>query len=937
MLTRAHPSAALSAGGRMPRSRALLSRRPLRATSGSDDATTTTTTTTTTTQSNEDKNGTNGTKPETLAAAKPSSSTNNSDDDSWFSRLLRFGGGNNDDDNNNDDDETDNDETDPTRDKTTPPAEWRSFSVAKDVPAGALDNLVAYHQPDPQDVQRALGKLRSLALPWRRFQEGSFLAFKLEGDIPDSLQAAPTPWPSPGPPSIPQICEALEKAAYDPRVAGIAVEIGPLAIGWARLRELARHIELFRASGKPCVAFLKLAGEKEYALASSFAEIFAPPSASLRLNGFAVSGTFLRGALDKVGIDPQVRRIGAYKSAGDQLDRRDMSGAQREALTALVEGVYGGFCSEVARNRNAAREVRQGATLYEPYERLVAKAAGEAGEIKEEEGATTAATTPTTTTTPKTLDDVRALLDEGVLDNERLLEQGWLDGLLYEDQLIDLLKLRSRQAVERLAGGSASAAAAAKRKARKQAAKKEKAGLDTLPRVGLRKYSRVGRGALSFALAPIRGGSKKQPRISVLRAGGAITQGGGSGGGGGGNGITPGALIPKLRALARDPATAAVVLRVDSPGGDALASDLMWREVRRLNARKPVIAAMGDVAASGGYYLSMGAAAVVANELTVTGSIGVVTAKPSLGGVYERTGVTKEIVSRGRYAQLLAADNRSFTEDERALFDKGAERAYAEFRDKAAESRGMKREEMERWAQGRVWLGDAALERGLVDAIGGVREAARLAEIAAGLYEEDEKEEGEKDKKDKKKKKRGPTPVVEVSVVRPSALALLSGGGGGGSAAARGALALASLAAAVLGGGAGGAAALMMMGGLAASASSAAAASAVVPAVGAGLAAAAATGAPMAVLAGGEGGEVSAVGSDLAMAQVSAGGNGGGLLLGGFRGGGGGAMAAADCDAFLDESGGGGGGAASSASSSPVALLERLALSIDEAVAMMTI
>ena len=851
-------------------------------------------------------------------------------DDSWFSALLRFGGGGGPD----DDDDGGGPEAGGAPAK---PPKWASFSVARDVPAGALEGLSSdYRAPDPAAVAKARGRLGALALPWRRFAEGSFLAFKMEGAIPDALQGGAAPWPSAGAPSVPQIAEALEKAAYDPRVAGLAVEIGPLAVGWARLREIKRYVELFRASGKPCVAFIKLGGEKEYLLAASFAEVFVPPSATVRLNGFAVSGTFLRGALDKVGIDPQVRRIGAYKSAGDQLDRRDMSEAQREALNALVDGVYGGFCEEVARGRNGARDARAATALYAPFVapppppapvfKVGAVGAPAAPAAAAAALAAAPAAAPAAAAADKTADDVRRVLDEGVFEAERLLEGGWVDGLLYEDELIDLLKRRSAAAVERLSGPGAAAAA------RKRAKKAAKAGLDALPRVGLRKYSRVGRGALSFALRPNSGGSKKRPRISVLRAEGAITQGGSGG-------ITPASLIPKLRALARDPATAAVVLRVDSPGGDALASDLMWREVRKLATKKPVIASMGDVAASGGYYIPMAATAIVAERLTVTGSIGVITAKPQLAGVYARTGVTKEIVSRGRYAQLIAADNRPFSGDERALFDRGAERAYAEFRDKAAASRGMTPAEMERWAQGRVWLGEAALERGLVDMLGGVGEAVRLAEIAAGLYEGEAEVEGAEggakgDAKKKNEGKRKPTPVVEVTVVRPSALSLLNGGSGGGasssSSAARGALALASLAAAALGGGAGGALGLMMMVGAAAAAATTAGGGAGGGAVSAAasllasssLGAAAATGAPVAMLDAGAGGsEVSAVGSDMAMAQMRAGGLDGLALLGL----GGGGAAVSDCDAAFDEGGSGGfnGGAA--------ALFSGAALSIDEA------
>lgn len=156
--------------------------------------------------------------------------------------------------------------------------------------------------------------------------------------------------------SLPTICEVLHKAAVDPRIAGIYSKIEPMDCGWAKLTEIRRHIESFNASGKFSVAYLEFGGEKEYYLASAFKEIYVPPSANFYLRGLMVSGkallkrsrketflgTFLRGALDKAGLEPQVKRIGNYKSAGDQLLREEMSEYQREALEAILEDIYSG-------------------------------------------------------------------------------------------------------------------------------------------------------------------------------------------------------------------------------------------------------------------------------------------------------------------------------------------------------------------------------------------------------------------------------------------------------------------------------------------------------------------------------------------------------------------------------------------------------------------
>jgi signal peptide peptidase SppA len=152
----------------------------------------------------------------------------------------------------------------------------------------------------------------------------------------------------------------------------------------------------------------------------------------------------------------------------------------------------------------------------------------------------------------------------------------------------------------------------------------------------------------------------------------------------------------------------------------------MWRELRALSREKPVIASMVDVAASGGYYISMACDEIVAEELTVTGSIGVVTAKFNAEELNDRIGYKVETLSRGRYAEVLST-TRGFTEDESLYFEEGAQKAYKSFITKAAASRNMTVEAMHERAQGRVWTGRQAYELGLVDHIGGLDKAVAIA------------------------------------------------------------------------------------------------------------------------------------------------------------------------------------------------------------------
>lgn len=191
-------------------------------------------------------------------------------------------------------------------------------------------------------------------------------------------------------------------------------------------------------------------------------------------------------------------------------------------------------------------------------------------------------------------------------------------------------------------------------------------------------------------------------------------------------------VVSTLRRLEQLDTVRAVVLAVDSPGGDPLASDLIWHATRRLAERKPVVASLGDRAASGGYYVAMGAHELVAEEGTLTGSIGVVLAGLELEGLLGRMGVALESIDRGRHAGIYrVAHTRS--DDERALLKRQVERLYARFTRNAAESRGLSLADLEAVAEGRVWTGRRAAKNKLVDRLGGYELALERAETLAGL------------------------------------------------------------------------------------------------------------------------------------------------------------------------------------------------------------
>ncbi len=220
--------------------------------------------------------------------------------------------------------------------------------------------------------------------------------------------------------------------------------------------------------------------------------------------------------------------------------------------------------------------------------------------------------------------------------------------------------------------------------------------------------------------------------IAVVYATGGIIDGSGDGATGASSEIASRTLAPALRALANADSVKAVVLRVDSGGGSALASELIWHAMEELKAKKPVVVSMGGVAASGGYYISCGANKIYADENTLTGSIGVVGGKMAIGGALEKLGVKSFPVGRGKRS-LMWSTMSTWNTDERAAIQKMMEDIYKIFVQRVADGRGKSYEEIHALAQGRVWTGAAAVENGLVDELGGLDDAIAHATLLAKM------------------------------------------------------------------------------------------------------------------------------------------------------------------------------------------------------------
>ncbi len=311
---------------------------------------------------------------------------------------------------------------------------------------------------------------------------------------------------------------------------------------------------------------------------------------------------------------------------------------------------------------------------------------------------------------------VKTLIDDGLFTAAAAKKAGLIDEVAYADQFLDSLKKELKADEVKVVANY----------------KKKKVDTDFSGLSGFMKMLNLILGTEK----PAETGGKEK-KIAVVYAVGMIVPGKSGSSLFGGEVLGSTTLVEALRKAADDPNVLAIVLRIDSPGGSALASDLIWRETVR--TKKPIIASMGDVAGSGGYYIAMGAQKIIAEPGTVTGSIGVVGGKLATAGLFEKIGVTSEVISRGKISGALSSD-KPFTPEERAALVRLLEETYRQFVGKAAQGRKMPREKLESLAQGRIYTGRMAAANGLVDAVGTLADAVAEAKKAAGLKPDDKVE-----------------------------------------------------------------------------------------------------------------------------------------------------------------------------------------------------
>jgi len=438
------------------------------------------------------------------------------------------------------------------------------------------------------------------------------------------------------PPGLRATIDLIRRAKRDERVTSLVVMPQSPGALWGQLQELRAAVVDFRASGKPVTAYLEHGGAGDYYVASAADRILMMPAGQLDLVGIATYELFLRGALDKLGVFPDLLHIGEYKTASNTFTERTFTPAHREMTRDLNRSWYDELIRALAEGRK------------------------------------------------RTEAEMRALVDGGPYLAADALDAGLVDELAYEDQIPDGAAVRGRRRVE------------------------------------------------ADAYARVRSASASGPRIAVLYAVGAIASG---------KSVfdTPGAQVVGsetfagwVRRVRVDPDIRAIVVRIDSPGGSAIASEVIWRELMLARDVKPVVVSMGDVAASGGYYIAAPAHVIVAQPGTITGSIGIVTGKYVLRDTMTKLGIGTGAESAGRFAEIYSPF-RPFTPDERTRVEEQMQATYELFLTRVADGRQSTRDKIDAVGQGRVWTGAQARELGLVDELGGLDRAIEIAKERARI------------------------------------------------------------------------------------------------------------------------------------------------------------------------------------------------------------
>lgn len=433
------------------------------------------------------------------------------------------------------------------------------------------------------------------------------------------------------------VIKAIDVAKKDDRIKGITITNSASMLGIAQNKALRDELEAFKKSGKFIVAYSDGYSQKDYYLNSVADTLYLNPVGEIDFKGLSSEVMFYKDLQDKTGIHMEVIRHGKYKSAVEPFISNEMSPANREQITALLNSVWSSVVIDISKSRKIPVD-----SLNSIADRLGAR-------------------TPELAKQAKLIDKI-----------------GYLDE--YQAGIKKALKIKKDEDY------------------------KSVAILDYVK---------------ATALNDIMNGAKDE--IAIIYAQGEIRSGEGDV-----DVVTEDVMRKALKEARENDDVKAIVLRVDSPGGSALTSELIWRDIELTKKVKPVVVSMGNVAASGGYYISCNANRIFAEQGTITGSIGVFGMLPNFTELSNRIGIHTEEVSTHKNASGYSVFT-PLKDNTRAMIQESIENVYGTFLKRVAAGRKMTPEQVDAIAQGRVWSGSEALKNGLVDEIGGLDAAVKYA------------------------------------------------------------------------------------------------------------------------------------------------------------------------------------------------------------------
>ena len=434
------------------------------------------------------------------------------------------------------------------------------------------------------------------------------------------------------------ILDNIEKAKFDDNIIAIYINSPFVNAGLSQTEEIRNKLLEFKKTGKPIIAYSEVYSIKNYFLASVADKIYMNPLGVIDHKGLSATVMFFKGLLEKLNIDLQIFRLGKFKSAIEPFTLDKMSNENREQLKLMLNSINDNIMDSISSQRQIPFEV------------------------------------------------VKKHANQLTLNSAEIcLEKGYVDHLIYEDQVEDSL----------IAIGTN----------------------EKLKTISLKGYSSV----------KSKDKDISRNKIAIVYATGEINSGKGDVASIGSK--TTSAAIKKAR---KDKNVKAIILRVNSPGGSALASDIIWRETTLAQKEKPLVVSMGDYAASGGYYIACAADTIIANPTTLTGSIGVFGMIPNMQNFYKSNfGITVDTVKTNTYADM--GTSRKLSTFEKNKIQEGVKNVYSTFISRVSDGRDITTQEVDAIGQGRVWSGYDAKDIGLVDLYGGLETAiviaAELAEV----------------------------------------------------------------------------------------------------------------------------------------------------------------------------------------------------------------